>query len=184
MLIWGWQKRIYTLAMITLVCGRCGNPAAHAVRKLVTKFTLFFIPLFPISTKHTLECTWCGASSPVAAPQVQDLLARANGEPMGTAQNQQPAPGAPNANWQQPVPSTPNPHWQQPAPGAPNAQWPQQPTPGAPNHWQQPAPGAPNSQQQFAPGAPNNHWQQPAPGGPNAQHQQPAPGAPDNHWQQ
>ncbi|MEU5761043.1 hypothetical protein [Nocardia sp. NPDC047648] len=125
MLIWGWQKRIHTLAMITLVCGRCGNPAAHALRKLVTKFTLFFIPLFPLSTKHSLECTWCGASSPVAGPQVPDLLARANAETMGPAQYQQPA-----AQWpQQPAPSP-----QQPALGAPDAHWQQQPGPGG--NWQ------------------------------------------------
>ncbi|MFI9412965.1 hypothetical protein [Nocardia gamkensis] len=120
MLIWGWQKRIHTLAMITLVCGRCGNPAAHALRKLVTKFTLFFIPLFPLSTKHSLECTWCGASSPVAGPQVPDLLARANAETMGPAQYQQPA-----AQW----PQQPAPNPQQPALGAPDAHWQRQPGP-------------------------------------------------------
>ncbi|MFF7942594.1 hypothetical protein ACFZC5_23005 [Nocardia gamkensis] len=125
MLIWGWQKRIHTLAMITLVCGRCGNPAAHALRKLVTKFTLFFIPLFPLSTKHSLECTWCGASSPVAGPQVPDLLARANAETTGPAQYQQPA-----AQW----PQQPAPNPQQPALGAPDAHWQQQPGPGG--NWQ------------------------------------------------
>lgn len=112
MLIWGWQKRVHTLAMITLICGRCGNPAAHALRKLVTKFTLFFIPLFPLSTKHHLDCTWCGASSPVAGAQVADLLARAGAESMGTAQYQQPAAGGPGAQWpQQPAPNTPDTNW-------------------------------------------------------------------------
>lgn len=125
MLIWGWQKRIHTLAMITLICGRCGNPAAHALRKLVTKFTLFFIPLFPLSTKHHLECTWCGASSPVAAPQLPDLIARANAETMGPAQYQQPGAGGPNAQWpQQPALGAPNTHWQQPpAPNTPGTNW-------------------------------------------------------------
>ncbi|MEU2087332.1 hypothetical protein [Nocardia beijingensis] len=109
MLIWGWQKRVHTLAMITLICGRCGNPAAHALRKLVTKFTLFFIPLFPISTKHHVDCTWCGASSPVAGPQVADLLARANAE---SGRYQQPAAGGPGAQWpQQPAPHTPDTNW-------------------------------------------------------------------------
>src|SRR5215212_8896991 len=60
MLIWGWRTRIYVLAMTTFLCGRCGNPASHAVRKAVTKFTLFFIPLFPISVKYTAQCTFCG----------------------------------------------------------------------------------------------------------------------------
>ncbi|WP_217439524.1 zinc-ribbon domain-containing protein, partial [Nocardia barduliensis] len=86
--------------MITLICGRCGNPAAHALRKLVTKFTLFFIPLFPLSTKHYSECTWCGASSPLAAPQIPGLLARGNAANMGPAQ--QPAAGSPPAQWPAP----------------------------------------------------------------------------------
>ncbi len=131
MLIFGWQRRIHTLAMITLVCGRCGNPAAHALRKLVTKFTLFFVPLIPLSTKHYLECTWCGASSPIAAPQIPGLVARANAETMGPGHS---APGGPNAHRQQPAPGAPIPQWQQqPAPGAPDAPWQQQPPPGAPN---------------------------------------------------
>ncbi|WP_280252027.1 zinc-ribbon domain-containing protein, partial [Nocardia abscessus] len=78
--------------MITLVCGRCGNPAAHALRKLVTKFTLFFIPLIPLSTKHYLECTWCGASSPKAAPQIPP---------------QQPPPHPPNKGTRPPAPRGP-----------------------------------------------------------------------------
>ncbi|MEU2037980.1 zinc-ribbon domain-containing protein [Nocardia niwae] len=112
--------------MITLLCGRCGNPAAHALRKLVTKFTLFFIPLFPLSTKHHLECTWCGAASPIAAQQLSDLLARANAESMGAAPYQQ---SGPHAQW----PQQPAPNFQQPALGAPNTQWPQQPGPQAPD---------------------------------------------------
>lgn len=164
MLIWGWQKRLHTLAMITLVCGRCGNPAAHALRKLVTKFTLFFIPLFPLSTKHFLECTWCGASSPVAVPQIPDLLARANAETAGPGQYQQPAPSGPNTNWpQQPAIGAPNAQYQQPAP---NTNWPQQAALNAPT--QQPAP--------------NVQWQQPPLSGPNANWpQQPGSGAPNTH---
>ncbi|MCC3330719.1 zinc-ribbon domain-containing protein [Nocardia abscessus] len=133
--------------MITLVCGRCGNPAAHALRKLVTKFTLFFIPLIPLSTKHYLECTWCGASSPIAAPQIPDLLARADAGAMGPGQS---APGGPNAHRQQAALSAPSPQGQQqPAFGAPNAPWQQQPAPGAPNaHSPQPT------------RTPNAYWQQ------------------------
>lgn len=32
------------LAIMTLICGRCGNPSAHTLKKYVTKFTLFFVP--------------------------------------------------------------------------------------------------------------------------------------------
>ncbi|MEV2220210.1 zinc-ribbon domain-containing protein [Nocardia vinacea] len=141
--------------MITLVCGRCGNPAAHALRRLATTFTVFFIPILPLGNKHYMECTWCGASTPLAVPQVTGLIARANAEKMGSAQYQQPSPG-PNGQW--PAPG----HPQQPALAAPNTNWQQQPALGVPNaHPQQPAPRTPNApwQQQPGPGAPNGPWQ-------------------------
>ncbi|WP_218020169.1 zinc-ribbon domain-containing protein [Nocardia anaemiae] len=124
--------------MITLVCGRCGNPAAHALRRLATTFTVFFIPILPLGNKHYMECTWCGASTPLAVPQVTNLIARANAEKMGSPQRQQPygqwpqQPGpsahpqhpALNTNWQpQPALGAPNAPWQPPAPSGPNERW-------------------------------------------------------------
>ncbi|MFE9323743.1 zinc-ribbon domain-containing protein [Nocardia sp. NPDC052278] len=155
MLIFGWQRRLHTLAMITLVCGRCGNPAAHALRRLATTFTIFFIPILPLGNKHYMECTWCGASTPLAVPQVTGLIARANAEKMGSPQPQQP-----HGQWpQHPGPSA---HPQHPALAAPHTNWQHQPALGAPNaHLQQPTPGGPIApwQQQPAPGAPNGRWQ-------------------------
>jgi hypothetical protein len=82
MIIWGTRSYMYQLAMLTLVCGRCGNPAAHALRKRVMKFTLFFIPLFPISTKYFTQCTFCGAQSQVPKEQAEALLAQVQGAPV------------------------------------------------------------------------------------------------------
>ena len=91
MLIWGWRTRIYVLAMTTFLCGRCGNPASHAVRKAVTKFTLFFIPLFPIGVKYTAQCTFCGIENRIAKDDAVRLQAQ---EEQGRAW-QQAAPGYP-----------------------------------------------------------------------------------------
>ena len=90
MLIWGWRTRIYVLAMTTFLCGRCGNPASHAVRKAVTKFTLFFIPLFPISVKYTAQCTFCGIENRIPKEDAVRLQAQ---EEQGQAP--QAAPGYP-----------------------------------------------------------------------------------------
>jgi hypothetical protein len=89
MLIWGWRTRIYVLAMTTFLCGRCGNPASHAVRKAVTKFTLFFVPLFPISVKYTAQCTFCGIENRIPKEDAVRLQAQ---EEQG---RQQAAPGYP-----------------------------------------------------------------------------------------
>ncbi|WP_329176621.1 MULTISPECIES: zinc-ribbon domain-containing protein [unclassified Streptomyces] len=84
MIIFGTRGYLYTLAMITLVCGRCGNPAAHTLKKRVTKFTLFFVPLFPISTKYVTQCTFCGAAQQLSKEQAEQLQVQAG--PQGQPQ--------------------------------------------------------------------------------------------------
>ncbi|WP_329401732.1 zinc-ribbon domain-containing protein [Streptomyces melanogenes] len=100
MLIWGTKGYLYQLAMMTLVCGNCGNPAAHGLRKYVTKFTLFFIPLFPVSTKYRTQCTFCGMEQQITKEAAEQLLATAAApQPGYQAQPQQmqgQAPGQPH----------------------------------------------------------------------------------------
>ncbi|PAZ09560.1 zinc-ribbon domain-containing protein [Streptomyces sp. SA15] len=92
MIIFGTKGYLYQLAILTLVCGQCGNPAAHTLRKRVTKFTLFFIPLFPISTKYATQCTFCGAEHKVTKEQAEQLQAQAargqGGQQYGQPQQQ------------------------------------------------------------------------------------------------
>ncbi|CAL9349279.1 zinc-ribbon domain-containing protein [Streptomyces sp. NPDC057838] len=92
MIIFGTKGYLYQLAILTLVCGRCGNPAAHTLRKRVTKFTLFFVPLFPVSTKYLTQCTFCGAEQKVTEEQAEQLRAQdagdQGGRPYGQPQQQ------------------------------------------------------------------------------------------------
>ncbi|MEV4147787.1 zinc-ribbon domain-containing protein [Amycolatopsis sp. NPDC049691] len=112
MLIWGWRTRIYVLAMTTFLCGRCGNPASHAVRKAVTKFTLFFIPLFPISVKYSAQCTFCGIENRIPKEDAVRLQAQEEGQQgqqggqPGYPQ-QPPSQGFPQQGFQSPHPSQP-----------------------------------------------------------------------------
>jgi hypothetical protein len=80
--IFGFRTKVFALAMLMLLCPRCGNSAAHPLQKAVTKFTLFFIPLFPVNTKHTTQCTFCGLTSRVTKDQATQLLRQA-GESRG-----------------------------------------------------------------------------------------------------
>lgn len=93
MIIWGFRSSVFQIAMMTYLCSRCGNPAAHALRKVVRKFTLFFIPLFPVSTKYSVHCTFCGAGAELTKQQVDDALAQ-QVPPAPPAEVQQ-APGEP-----------------------------------------------------------------------------------------
>ena len=98
MIIFGTKGYLYQLAILTLICGQCGNPSAHTLRKRVTKFTLFFVPLFPISTTFAIQCTFCGMEQGVPkewAEQSQEQAAGApGGEAYGQAQQAYQHPGA------------------------------------------------------------------------------------------
>ncbi|MFI7501507.1 zinc-ribbon domain-containing protein [Streptomyces sp. NPDC049687] len=76
MIIFGTKGYLYQLAILTLVCDSCGSPAAHTLRKRVTKFTLFFVPLFPVSTKYLTQCALCGAEQKVSGEQAERLRAQ------------------------------------------------------------------------------------------------------------
>ena len=90
MLIYGWKTYVQVLAVLQLVCGRCGNASEHVLRKLTTKFTLFWIPLFPINKKHMLSCSACQHEQKLAREQAQELVAT-GGAPSA------PGPGFPGA---------------------------------------------------------------------------------------
>ncbi|MEV6653062.1 zinc-ribbon domain-containing protein [Streptomyces sp. NPDC051219] len=90
MVLFGTKTYLHQLAMLTLVCGSCGNPAAHTLRKSVTKFTLFFVPLFPLSTKYRTQCTFCGLEQQVTQEQAGQLTAQGGGSGQdGRAQSPQ-----------------------------------------------------------------------------------------------
>jgi hypothetical protein len=75
-IIFGTKGYLYQLAILTLVCSHCGNPSAHTLKKRVTKFTLFFVPLFPFSTKYMTQCTFCGAEQKLTKEQAEQLQAQ------------------------------------------------------------------------------------------------------------
>ena len=87
MIIFGTKTYIIQLAMLNLLCGNCGNPASHAIRKKVTKFTLFFIPLFPVHWKYFTQCTFCGVTADITKEEAERLAA-------GQGAFGQPHPGA------------------------------------------------------------------------------------------
>jgi hypothetical protein len=100
-IIFGTRSYLYQLAIVMLVCGRCGNNANHVLRKRVTKFTLFFVPLFPISTRYSMQCSFCGCEQQGTEQQTDQMLAYANQQQYGSQQPYgqvqqpfQPGPGA------------------------------------------------------------------------------------------
>lgn len=68
---------------MNLLCPQCQNPAAHRLHRIVNRFTLFFVPLFPVSTKHVLDCTFCGFRRTPTTAQAAKLRRLAeSGQPL------------------------------------------------------------------------------------------------------
>lgn len=98
MIIFGTRRTVQRLMVLMLACPQ-GHPAAHTVLRLVTKFTLFFVPLFPIRTHYQVQCTLCGMSGQVDATRADELVAMghhqaaASQAPTPPHSLQQPPPG-------------------------------------------------------------------------------------------
>lgn len=94
MIIFGTRGRVHRLAMLFLFCRNCNAAYAASLNKSVTKFTLFFVPLFPVHIKHSLTCTWCGTTSKVSKADAEQLR----------QQSQEPSPQQPHIPHQAPPP--------------------------------------------------------------------------------
>lgn len=77
MIIFGTRSFVKTLAMLTLVCGHCHNPAAHRLVQRSRWFTLFFIPVIPLSFTRYTVCAFCGVSQKVSKEDAQHMVAAA-----------------------------------------------------------------------------------------------------------
>lgn len=73
-LLFGTRVSQAIINVVTFVCGYCGVNARQNVVKRTNKFTLFFIPLFPFSTRYHNQCTNCGGVTDLSADQVQRSL--------------------------------------------------------------------------------------------------------------
>ena len=62
MLIFGLSSRDFLLATLVFLCERCHQQGAHQLLRRVRRFSLFFIPLFPVGTRYVDVCTVCGRS--------------------------------------------------------------------------------------------------------------------------
>jgi hypothetical protein len=80
MLIFGLSVKQILLATLVYVCETCGTNAAHRLVKRVRRFTLFFLPLFPVGTRYVDTCTYCGRSLDVPADRALAAAAQGSAE--------------------------------------------------------------------------------------------------------
>jgi tetratricopeptide (TPR) repeat protein len=66
---------------VNAVCPRCGQRADIVAKSVRNWFTLFFIPVFPVSgSRRFSQCSHCGAQFPVEARQLGQHVAAAERE--------------------------------------------------------------------------------------------------------
>jgi hypothetical protein len=75
LLIFGTRLSQSIINMVTFVCGYCHVQAPQNVIKRTNRFTLFFVPLFTVSTKYVNQCTNCGGLTALTSEQAQHSLA-------------------------------------------------------------------------------------------------------------
>jgi hypothetical protein len=99
-IIWGIRRYVQQLAILMALCPAQGHEAPHRLIRRRTKFTLFFVPLFPVSSSHQLVCTTCGNVAKIDKVGVAEVTAEATRqqqEQLGaTTGSQQFAPPAPD----------------------------------------------------------------------------------------
>ncbi|MEU7614625.1 zinc-ribbon domain-containing protein [Micromonospora rifamycinica] len=71
--IFGLRTKVTRSGVVTAVCRHCGNQAAQVISRRVTKFTLFFVPLIPVRTRYTQQCSFCGTEDAVSADEARRL---------------------------------------------------------------------------------------------------------------
>ena len=72
--IFGLRTKVSRTGVVTRTCRNCGQHAAQVVNRRSTRFTLFFVPLIPVRTRHSQQCTYCGAEYDISGAEA-DLLA-------------------------------------------------------------------------------------------------------------
>ena len=100
LLIFGTRRTVTQLALVVLTCANCHRSAANAILKAVTKFSLFFIPLFPIRTRYATQCTACGFHMWIEKAQAEHLAQAPAAPPAGPP----PLPGQYPGRYQQSYP--------------------------------------------------------------------------------
>ncbi len=75
MIIHGIRRTVHQIAMLLLFCNTCRATSSTVLTKRVTKFTLFFVPLFPVAISRWLTCIRCGTSQKISKPDAEQIQA-------------------------------------------------------------------------------------------------------------
>ncbi len=80
-LIFGFKTKLHPLGWVAMACHVCGQAGSLFLVREVTKFSLFFIPLIPVRSRHVVECQnpYCRARTKIDNDDARRLLAAGTG---------------------------------------------------------------------------------------------------------
>lgn len=76
-ILFGLRSRVKLLATLSLAC-RNGHVAAHRIARRTRWFTLFFVPVIPLSTKYNSVCIQCGLTLEIPKPIAEEMATSAS----------------------------------------------------------------------------------------------------------
>ncbi|HUD69458.1 MAG TPA: zinc ribbon domain-containing protein [Acidimicrobiales bacterium] len=91
MILFGFRGRRKRLATVFIECPQCHRTCSQVVARTQRWFTLFFIPIFPFSTKYFTVCSMCSGATKIDRTRAEHL------SKMGEQQAGQPAVSTPDA---------------------------------------------------------------------------------------
>jgi hypothetical protein len=86
MIIFGTRGMVKLLAVLFYACGYCRQEAAQRLVQRATWFTLFFIPIFPVSTERVIQCAYCGGMTRIDKDTADRFVADADRFAQGAGQ--------------------------------------------------------------------------------------------------
>jgi hypothetical protein len=84
MILFGVRSTRNRLGTVIAECPQCHQTCSQSIARVRRWFTLFFIPIFPVSTKHLTVCSMCSGSARVDrahAEHLASLGAQPSGQP-------------------------------------------------------------------------------------------------------
>lgn len=77
LIIFGSRRMRKQLGIVMMLCQRCQRPSAHGIVRVHTWFTLFFIPVLPLTAKYYVVCPMCGGATKIDKEHAHHLEAAA-----------------------------------------------------------------------------------------------------------
>lgn len=77
LILFGSRASESIIAVVAFICGYCHVEAPQNVVTRVNRLTLFFVPLFALSTKYLNQCTNCGGRTELSAEHARHAVSSA-----------------------------------------------------------------------------------------------------------